>query len=208
MAQGRAFSLRMFGFGPLVHYYYMGMEKTGTLEGSDTLSRVHADDAAAFTAIVQQFQSPIVSYLFHLTGDAEIARDLAQDTFIRAYKALGRTVPDLPVKNWLYRIATNNALQYHRRKAIVSFVPLDDGLKAIAHVDPAQRATEAAAVHEALLKVPQSLRVCMVLHFVDGFKHREIAKMLGISEDAARMRVARGCEEFRKQYSASGGDFR
>lgn len=198
----------MFGFGLLVHYYYMGMERTGTLEGSDTLSRIRAGDREAFTAIVRQFQSPIVIYLFRLTGDGELARDLAQDTFIRAYKALGRTTPDLPLKTWLYRIATNNALQYHRRKAIVSFVPLDDGLRPIAHFDAAKRATEAAAVHETLLKVPQRLRVCMVLHFVDGFRHREIAKMLGISEDAVRMRVARGCEEFRKQYSAPGGDLR
>jgi RNA polymerase sigma-70 factor (ECF subfamily) len=198
----------MFGFGPLEHYYYMGMEKTGALDGLDIPCRVHAVDAAAFTAIVQRFQSPIVSYLFHLTGDAEIARDLAQDTFIRAYKALPRTTTDLPLKTWLYRIATNTALQYHRRRAIVSFVPLDDGLKTIANIDPARAATEAAAVHEALLKVPQRLRVCMVLHFVDGFKHREIAKMLGISEDAARMRVARGSEEFRRLYGTSRGDFR
>ena len=208
MAHGQAFLLRMFGSGPLVHYYYMGMERAETLEGSGALSRVRAGDREAFTAIVRQFQSPIVTYLFRLTGDGELARDLAQDTFIRAYKALARTTPDLPLKTWLYRIATNNALQYHRRKAIVSFVPLDDDLRTIAHVDPAQKATEAAAVHEALLKVPKSLRICMVLHFVDGFRHREIATMLGVSEDAVRMRVARGCEEFRKQYSASGGDFR
>jgi RNA polymerase sigma-70 factor (ECF subfamily) len=65
---------------------------------------------------------------------------------------------------------------------------------------------ETAAVHDALLKVPEKLRVCMVLHYVDGFKHREIAAMLGISEDAVRMRVARGSGQFRKLYGPSRGE--
>lgn len=199
---------RMFGFAWLMHYNYIAMEKTATMEGPDILRRIRAGDTEAFAAIVQRFQSQIVGYLFRLTGDRELARDLAQDTFIQAYKALATTTPDLPFKAWLYRIATNNALQYNRRRTILSFVPLDDNLKLNAGVDTVQRATEALAVHEALLKIPEKLRVCMVLHFVDGFKHREIARMLGISEDAVRMRVARGCGQFRKLYSTSGGDVR
>jgi RNA polymerase sigma factor (sigma-70 family) len=83
---------------------------------------------------------------------------------------------------------------------------MDDGRKPNIDINTEQKASEVAAVHEALLKVPEKLRVCMVLHFVDGFKHREIAQMLGISEDAVRMRVARGSQEFRKLYSTTGGD--
>ena len=55
-------------------------------------------------------------------------------------------------------------------------------------------------VETALLKVPKEEKVWMALHFVEGFKYQEIAKTLGISEDAVRMRVARGSQEFRKQY--------
>ncbi len=62
-------------------------------------------------------------------------------------------------------------------------------------------------MQEALLEVPEKLRACMVLHFVGGFKYREIADTLGISEDAVRMRVARGSEGFRRAYRA-GGDAR
>ena len=176
------------------------------LECSDAVARTRAGDVDAFACLVQRFQSPISNYLYRLTGDGELARDLAQDTFIQAYKGLATTIPSLSFKAWLYRIATNNALQHYRRKALVSFVPLDDDQSPDTPVDTAQGAADVAAVHEALLKVPEKQRVCMVLHFVDGFKHREIAKMLGLSEDAVRMRVARGGEEFRKAYGASGGD--
>ena len=57
-----------------------------------------------------------------------------------------------------------------------------------------------------MLKVPEEQRVCMMLHFVEGFKYREIAQTMGISEDAVRMRVARGSMEFRKQYGPRGGE--
>ena len=178
------------------------------MEKSEAVSRMRAGDPEGFAEIVRQFQTAIVRYLYRLTGDEELARDLAQDTFVQAYESLARMRPDLSFKAWLYRIATNNALQHHRRKALVSFIALDEGQRRNTGGDIADKVTERAAVHEALLKVPQKLRVCMVLHIIDGFKHREIAEMLGISEDAVRMRVARGSEEFRKLYSASGGDGR
>jgi len=173
---------------------------------ADILERARTGDMEAFAGLVQQFQSAIVSYLFRLTGDMELARDLAQDTFIQAYKGLSATICTISFRAWLYRIATNNALQYFRRQAKLAFVPLDDSRPPAVDPDAACEDNEAAAVNEALLKMPERLRVCLVLHFVDGFKHREIAKMLGISEDAVRMRVARGGAEFRRIYRASGGD--
>jgi RNA polymerase sigma factor (sigma-70 family) len=182
------------------------MEKTLTVELAETMTRFRAGDTEAFAAIIRQFQSPIVSYLYRLTGDGELARDLAQDTFLQAYQGLAGTTPDLPLKTWLYRIATNNALRHHRRQAVLSFISWDEFRRPETNVDVAKQASEAAAVHEALLKVPQKLRVCLVLHLVDGFKHREIARMLGISEDAVRMRVARGSVVFRQQYRTPGGN--
>ncbi len=175
------------------------------MEEPEAVSRMRAGDVRAFAEMVREFQAPIVRYLFRLTGDEELARDLAQDTFVQAYGSLVRTRPGLSLKAWLYRIATNNALRHFRRKALLSFEPFDEGRHGDAGSDTAQEAADREAVRQALLKVPEKLRVCVVLHFIDGFKHREIAEMLGISEDAARMRVTRGSEEFRRQYVASAG---
>lgn len=176
------------------------------VNNTDILARARAGDMEAFAGLVQQFQSAIVSYLFRLTGDMEQARDLAQDTFIQAYKSLPAAVCTISFRSWLYRIATNNALQYFRRQAKLAFIPLDESRPVEAAPGFVREGSEAAAVHEALLKLPERSRVCLVLHFVDGFKHREIAKMFGISEDAVRMRVERGCAEFRRIYRTSGGD--
>jgi len=197
----------MFGFGLPKHLNNMGdMEKSVLLEKSDALARIRRGDLDAFACLVQHFQEPIVNYLYRLTGDSEVARDLAQDTFVQAYKKLTTSCPTLSFNSWLFRIATNNALQYLRRKARIAFVPLDETRKTPTIEEAAQKGAAVAAVQEALLRVHERLRVCMVLHFVDGFKHREIANMLGISEDAVRMRIARGSEEFRRAYGASGGE--
>ena len=125
-----------------------------------------------------------------------------------SYKGILKTDSELSFKAWIYRIATNNALQYRRRKRILSFIPFSSLKKSeIPARDCTAETADNLAIQEALNKVPQEQRVCMVLHFVEGFKYREIAATLGISEEAVRKRVARGSLEFRRLFG-SGGDAR
>lgn len=166
------------------------------------LPAAQTNDAATFGKIVDQYQSGIMRYLFRLTGDLELAKDLTQDTFVRAFKNISRTGDDLQVKAWLYRIATNNAMQYYRRKKILPFLRLNDR-RTVNSSDSGRESgnvIEKIAVRDALRRIPPHQRSCLLLHFVEGFKYREIAGTLGISEDAVRMRVARGQQAFRKYY--------
>jgi len=64
---------------------------------------------------------------------------------------------------------------------------------------------ENLAITETLLNIPSDQRTCMILHFMEGFKYREIAETLGISEEAVRKRVARGSETFRRLFGSRGG---
>ena len=80
------------------------------------IALVRAGNTDAFADIIDHYQAPIQRYLYRLTGDSEMARDLAQDTFVQAYKNILRTDSELSLKAWLYRIAANNAFQHHRRK--------------------------------------------------------------------------------------------
>lgn len=174
------------------------------LDEAQVITLVRTGDTNAFAEIIEHYQEPIIRYLYRLTGDYEVAQDLAQDTFIQAYKGILKIKSELSFKAWLYRIATNNALQFRRRKRLLSFIPFTDLRKSdISTIQaPANCAEERIAIKEALLKVPDEQRTCMVLHFVEGLKYREIAETLGISEDAVRKRVARGSREFRKIYNA------
>ena len=175
------------------------------LEEARVIALVRAGEVDAFAGIVEHYQAQITRYLYRLTGDYEIAKDLTQDTFVQAYKGIMKTDADISFRAWLYRIATNNALQYHRRRKLLSFVRLAPG---DAHMMLAEKKTgnqaETAAIEEALRYVPEEQRICLVLHFAEGFKYREIAETLNISEDAVRKRVARGRRAFIDCYSRRG----
>ena len=176
------------------------------MEDSSVIALVRAGEVDAFAEIVGHYQSPIIRYLYRLTGDYEMAKDLAQDTFVQAYKGILKTDAELSFRAWLYRIATNNALQHRRRKKLLSFIPFISKEHDIADTkSQSDRAGESAAIGEAMRKIPDEQRTCLVLHFVEGFKYKEIAETLGCSEDAVRKRVARGRKIFIEQYNRGGG---
>ncbi len=179
------------------------MEGAIKLEDASVVAALRAGNTDAFAEVVEHYQAAIIRYLFRLTGDEELARDLAQDTFVRAYQAILRTRSDLHLKAWLYRIATNNALQHRRRRKIVSFIFLEEWRRPRA-AQTADDPADIAAVQQALGRVPTEQRVCLVLHFVEGFRYAEIAEMAGTTEEAVRKRVARGKAAFRRAFN--GGE--
>lgn len=178
------------------------------MEEAQIIDMVRAGEVDAFAEIVEHYQAPIQRYLYRLTGDYQMSQDLAQDTFLQAYKGILKTKSALSLKAWLYRIATNNAVQHHRRKRRLSFIPLDECKTSDISTTENQASVvgEKMAIQETLSKVPEEQRTCLVLHFVEGFKYKEIAETLGISEDAVRKRVARGKQKFRMLYR--GGENR
>ena len=96
------------------------------LDHAQVIAQVRTGRTDAFAEIVEHYQAPIVRYLLRMTGDREAAQDLAQDTFIRAYQGILKTRSELRFKAWLYKIATNNARQFHRRRRLLSFIPFSD----------------------------------------------------------------------------------
>ena len=170
------------------------------------INQVRTGKTDVFSETVEEYQAPIFRHVLRMTTDREVAHDLTQDTFLKAYQSILKTDSELSLKAWLYRIATNNALKYHRRWCLLTFVPFRGTEKL-----PASQATpntdEKIAIEDALLHVPPERRVCLALHFVEGLRYREIAEILGVNEDAVRKRVAKEREEFRKAYdSRAGGD--
>jgi len=105
-------------------------------QGSEEEAEVHSTasvvaqpeqvDVADFEAIFQRFQVPITNFIYHLIGNREQAYDLAQDVFVKAYKALlgGTVVQPGALSAWLYRIAANTTTDTLRRRRLISWLPL------------------------------------------------------------------------------------
>ena len=175
------------------------------MDEAAAVALVRDGNSDVFSDIVEHYHAPIHRYLYRMTGDYELAEDLTQDTFIQAYENMKKTDSEISLKPWLYTIAENNARQYYRRKKLVAFIHVSStGVDEIPDGNRTEEMNRSLAIKEALLKVPYKNRVCMVLHFIEGFRYREIAETLEISKEAVRKRVARGSLEFRRHYSGEG----
>ncbi len=156
---------------------------------------------ASFDVIVQEYEAPIGRYLYSMVGDYEVSQDLSQDTFISAYKAYDpEKIHNLSA--WLYRIATNKAMSYFRRKKVLSWVQLDkltDAGRDPSVESHGEWVATSHSVQQALDQLEPDQRACLLLKAA-GFSHEEIADQLGCSPGAARTRLSRARDAFRAHY--------
>lgn len=169
------------------------------------VARIRAGDDDAFALLVAQYQTPLYRYLRALVHDTEQARDLLQETFLRAYRSISSLNDPRTLRSWLYRIAHNQACSLLRRRRLIKWLPLlperrDDT------PSTERSALEAAQVEAALARVPLDLRAPLLLHLVAGFSYAEVAALLHLSEAAVRMRISRGRAAFRAVYGAGAND--
>ena len=164
---------------------------------------------SVYLELVGSYQSAILNYIYRLVGDADLAEDLTQETYIKAYRALERLDLDENAESrrraWLYRIAHNTATDHLRRQARLRWLSLD----AVRHRgggDPAGPLAESAPVREALAKLTDDQRQVLLLFGHAGLEATEVAEVLAISPEAARKRWQRAREAFEATYQDITGD--
>ncbi len=184
------------------------------------IERLRRGDAAAFEQLVNERSGEIYGLLYRLTENSEEARDLTQETFLRAFQSIGHFRGDADLKTWIYRIAINqarNRWRWWRRRRRDSTVSIDstdvDGrptlvttLRANGSSDPEQ-ATLAhereRALRTALGSVRRIYREAVVLRDIEGFSYEDIAATLEISIGTVKSRLARGRQELRRKLEGS-----
>lgn len=160
-------------------------------------------DAAAFASLFEQYQGPITGYLYRLVGDRDVADDLTQDTFIKAYRALAKTDPGLNFRAWLYRIASNTAASYFRRKRIIEWLPFGPGTPEPAdEARFAERIGERELIDSALKRINPSYASALLLRHQQELSLEETAHALGVSVNAAKVRLFRARKAFAEAYRA------
>lgn len=161
----------------------------------------------AYLELVRDLQRPILNYLYRLVGDRDLAEDLTQETYLRAYRALERL--ELAVdaearrRAWLYRIAHNAATDHLRRKSLLQWLPLDAPRvrrRQDLGTDPAADLASSDPVRRALARLSPEHREALILFNHDGLDAEEVAEVLRISPAAARKRRQRARDTFREIY--------
>ena len=150
---------------------------------AELIEKARSGDRNAFGEIVSLHHLGVVQVIYRMCGDAELAQDAAQDAFIRAWLNLPAFRPGSSMRNWLYRIAMNAALDVLRRETRT----MDVNFEALPLPDP-QEGPEAAllqkerqaAVRQAILGITEAGRAVLVLREYGGLSYQEIATALDI----------------------------
>ena len=154
--------------------------------------------AASSAELVERHRPEILRYLGRLLRDTDEAEDACQDVFLRAHRAFARLRPDSNVRAWLYRIATNHALNAGRRRAraLRSAAEVDVDTLAAAADSPEARA-DVRAVVGAVDALPPRQRAALVLRRFHGLDYAEIAASLGGTAAGARANVYQAVKKLR-----------
>lgn len=150
-------------------------------------------DPSAFESLIRRHQRMICSLTYRMTGSLTDAEDLAQETFIRAYRNIGSYRGASKFSTWLYRIAINVCLTWRQRETLRVEVTANwadtEGGRGV-NGELAHSGNELGGrVHAALLKLPAKQRAAIMLTIYDGLNHAEAAKVLGCSETTVSWRV-------------------
>jgi RNA polymerase sigma-70 factor (ECF subfamily) len=175
---------------------------------------VKSGDEASFELLLHRYRSPLVNFLYRMVRNREQAEDLAQEVFIRVYRARAEYVPSAKFTTWLFRIATNLALNSLRDNR---YQKLEDSIDAPARIDSEdgddrpldvaeqhpnieQHLVEEARVkmiRHAIDKLPEKQRAAVLLHKYEELDYAEIAKILSCSESALKSLLFRAYEALR-----------
>ncbi len=179
--------------------------------GSPTLTR-RADDAreAEFAHLFEEFSAPIYNYVLRMVADADRAADITQDTFIKAYRKLDTVTDATSTRSWLYRIATNTAIDDMRRRRMVT--PMGDDAPAYANRPDPRPGPEAQVmaatlddrVQRALLRLRPNHRQCLLLSDLDDMSAQQIGEVMNLSYAAVRTLLCRARGEMRRALAAEG----
>lgn len=215
----------------------MKQEPIQEIEELEVIARVQAGDAEAFRHLVNVYEPPLGRYLQRMLNDQESARDLLQETLLAVYRALPHWQPPSfprstttqepgaerqylmqhPLAPWLYRIATNLALNYLKRQSTLAYSQMrwfiqdnqlfeQDSRIGMNQVQPdtgpslEDRYVTREILREALCRLSSEDATCLLLRFVQGERYSEIAARIGISQEAVRKRVTRGLSALRAMY--------
>jgi len=146
------------------------------------------------------YHAEIYAYLCRMLRDDELAADLAQETFVKAYRAFDTLADQNRARAWLYQIAGRTALDELRRRKIVRFVPWTGESRGTASSaeDLVLRARLSAELERALMRIPPRQRQALLLAELNDMTGLELADALGVSHVAARALLTRGRESLRQ----------
>lgn len=191
----------------------VGLTDYAQLSDTEVMLRAQAGDDAAFDYLVQKFRRPLVSFMYRMARNLAVAEELSQEVFLRVYRSRQSYAAEAKFTTWLYRIATNLALNHIRdtkHERPENSVALDEsdeesGL-AFELPDPSLTAEQIMlrrermqAIRKHVESLPERQRMAVIMHKYQSMDYREISKVLKLSESATKSLLFRAYETLREK---------
>src|SRR2546426_3551863 len=183
------------------------------LSDAEVMLRVKAGDDAAFDYLLQKYRRPMQNFMYRMARNPAVAEELAQEVFLRIYRSREKYEASAKFTTWLYRIATNLAVNHARdtrherpeNTLSLDEVNQDTGTA----VDVADRSPTAeeelvkrerlAGIREKVQSLPERQRMAVIMHKYQQMDYRQIADVLKLSESATKSLLFRAYETLREQ---------
>jgi len=180
---------------------------------ADIMLRVRAGDQSAFDYLVQKYRRPMVSFMYRMARNSAVAEDLAQEVFLRVYRSRETYEASAKFSTWLYRIATNLAVNHardtrHERPEVQVSLdePDEDTGTTLELPDASLNAEQQMVRRERLLAIrrkvealPEQQRLAVIMHKYQQMDYKQIADVLKKSESATKSLLFRAYETLREQ---------
>ena len=184
-----------------------------SLTDAEVMLRAGCDDTAAFEYLAVKFHRPMIAFMYRMVRNQALAEELAQEVFLRVYRSRKSYAAEAKFTTWLYRIATNLAVnhardhQVERSGKVVSIDEPDDETGVTLDVADGTlnaeqqilRRERMDAIKKHVTALPEKQRAAVLMHKYDGMDYREIAAVLKLSESATKSLLFRAYEALRER---------
>jgi RNA polymerase sigma-70 factor (ECF subfamily) len=183
------------------------------LTDAEMMLRVKAGDDSAFDYLVQKYRRAMIHFMYRMAHNSAAAEDLAQEVFLRVYRSRGSYEPSAKFTTWLYRIATNLAVnhardtRHERPETMVSLdepneetgTSMDVADSSLTVEEKLVRRERLMAIRKTVQKLPERQRVAVLMHKYQQMDYKQIAEVLKLSESATKSLLFRAYETLREQ---------
>jgi RNA polymerase sigma-70 factor (ECF subfamily) len=170
------------------------IEVNDTIEAVATERKTGAD--LSFERLYEMYRGRVFSTAYRMLSNRADAEDVTQDVFVKVFKKLKSFRGESAVSTWIYRIAINACLDFRRRRRLRQAVSLDEGIEV-----GSTPLSVARLIESTLPRMAEGYRRVFVLHDIQGLKHEEIGKILGITEGASKSQLHRARAFLRRELS-------